>query len=52
MLIGIVDSKVDLAHEDLIGQIAHELNTGEIADVPHGTGVASLIVGKTNNKGV
>ncbi|HLS10715.1 MAG TPA: S8 family serine peptidase [Flavobacteriaceae bacterium] len=53
MLIGIVDSKVDLAHEDLIGQIAHELNTGEIADVPHGTGVASLIVGKTNNnKGI
>lgn len=53
VLVGVVDSKVDLAHEDLVGQIVHEINTGFTNLSSHGTGVAFLIAGKTNNdKGI
>src|SRR5699024_10272742 len=53
VLVGVVDSKVDLTHEDLIGQVVHEINTGFTNLSPHGTGVASLIAGKTNkDKGI
>lgn len=53
VLVGVVDSKVDLTHEDLVGQIVQEYSLGSNRDDPHGTGVASLIAGKTNNnKGI
>lgn len=49
VLVGVVDTKVDLNHEDLAGQIVYELNTGSTNTRSHGTSVASLIAGKTNN---
>src|SRR5699024_1662376 len=53
VLVGVVDSKVDLTHEDLIGQIVQEYIIGSPWNESHGTSVASLIAGKTNNnKGI
>lgn len=53
VLVGIVDTKVDLTHEDLIGQVVYEVNIGNTQNYPHGTGVASMIAAKTNNnKGI
>src|SRR5699024_176609 len=53
VLVGIVDTKVDLTHEDLMGQVVYEVNIGNTQNYPHGTGVASMIAAKTNtNKGI
>lgn len=52
VLVGIVDTKVDLNHEDLQGQVVLEVNMGT-STTPHGTGVAGMVAAKTNNnKGI
>ncbi|CAM3261712.1 Thermophilic serine proteinase [Aequorivita lipolytica] len=48
ILVGVVDSKFDLNHEDLIGQIVLDLDDSS-GGVSHGTSVASLVAAKTNN---
>jgi subtilisin family serine protease len=48
ILVGVVDSKFDLNHEDLQGQIVLNLDDSS-NNISHGTGVASLVAGKTDN---
>lgn len=48
ILVGVVDTKFDLNHEDLEGQIVLNLNDGN-STTHHGTGVASMVAAKTNN---
>lgn len=46
--VGIADTKVDLEHEDLVGQIIMEVPTS-INTTPHGTSTAGMVAAKTNN---
>ncbi|QAA82522.1 hypothetical protein EI546_12685 [Aequorivita sp. H23M31] len=48
ILVGVVDTKFDLSHEDLQGQIVMDLNDGN-SSIYHGTGFASMVAAKTNN---
>lgn len=49
--IAIIDSKVDLTHRDLVGQIAQSIDfvAGHPDAERHGTGVAGIIVARPNN---
>lgn len=50
--VGIVDTKVDINHEDLIGQNIVEIQTS-VSTTPHGTSTAGMVAAKTNNnKGI
>lgn len=48
ILVGIADTKLDLNHEDLQGQIVDEILLYG-ASISHGTSVASMIAAKTDN---
>lgn len=48
ILVGVADTKIDLNHEDLQGQIIDEIILYGHS-IPHGTGVASMVAAKTNN---
>ncbi|MCF6308720.1 MAG: S8 family serine peptidase [Flavobacteriaceae bacterium] len=48
VLVGVSDSKIDLNHEDLLGQVIEELDITPRLE-KHGTGVAGAIAANTNN---
>lgn len=47
--IGIVDSKIDMNHEEIVGKVDFELNVSPNLS-SHGTSVAALAAGNTNNE--
>lgn len=49
VVMGLVDRGLDMNHEDLVGQVAGEIKLGNESKSDHGTGIAGILAGKTNN---